>query len=154
MIGYWRDDAATRAVMKPGRWLAMGDIGCLHDGRLYIGAREIEYRLDAHPVVRESAVIGVDDPETGQAIRAVVVLADGATASVEELRTWCREAMAGYKVPTQWVIRRDPLPRNPSGKIVKRDLEADAAAEWARPLAPVPMGPAPMSPGRPRRLTR
>ena len=138
MIGYWRDDEATRAVLKPGRWLAMGDIGCLRDGRLYINSRardmilvnaenvfptEIEYHLDAHPDVRESAVIGVEDPTTGQAIRAFVVVADGTRLTAEVLQSWCRDAMAGYKVPTQWVIRQEALPRNASGKVLKRDLE-------------------------------
>lgn len=142
MLGYWRDEEATAAVMKPGRWLAMGDIGCLRDGMLTINSRardmilvnaenvfptEVEYRLDEHPQVRESAVIGVDDPATGQAICAVVVVDDEAAVSAEALRTWCRAAMAGYKVPTQWVVRTEPLPRNPSGKVLKRDLVADAA---------------------------
>jgi acyl-CoA synthetase (AMP-forming)/AMP-acid ligase II len=85
MTEYWRDEEATRAVLKRGRWLAMGDVGCIRDGLLYINSRardmilvnaenvfptEIEYRLDAHAEVRESAVIGVEDPVTGQAIRA------------------------------------------------------------------------------------
>ena len=137
MVEYWRDPDATTAVMKPGRWLAMGDIGCLREGRLYINSRardmilvnaenvfptEIEFRLDAHPAVRESAVIGVDDETTGQAIRAIVVAVDGADVSEDELRAWCRDAMAGYKVPTQWILRREPLPRNPSGKVLKREL--------------------------------
>lgn len=137
MIEYWRDAEATRAALKPGRWLAMGDIGCVRDGRLYINSRardmilvnaenvfptEIEYRLDAHPDVRESAVIGVDDPSTGQAIRAVVVVAEGTTLTADTLRAWCREAMAGYKVPTQWEIRHEALPRNASGKVLKREL--------------------------------
>jgi long-chain acyl-CoA synthetase len=137
MIEYWRDPVSTNAVLKPGRWLAMGDVGCLREGRLYINSRardmilvnaenvfptEIEFRLDAHPAVRESAVVGVDDETTGQAIRAVVVVHDGATVTEDELHTWCRAAMAGYKVPTQWILRREALPRNPSGKVLKREL--------------------------------
>jgi acyl-CoA synthetase (AMP-forming)/AMP-acid ligase II len=143
MLGYWGDEDATRAVLKPGRWLAMGDVGCMREGRLYINSRardmilvnaenvfptEIEYRLDAHPEVRESAVIGVDDALTGQAIRAFVVVGEGARVLADDLRAWCREAMPGYKVPTQWVIRSAPLPRNPSGKVQKRDLERDSTA--------------------------
>jgi acyl-CoA synthetase (AMP-forming)/AMP-acid ligase II len=146
MTGYWRDEAATRAVLKPGRWLATGDIGCVRDGRLSINSRardmilvnaenvfptEIEYRLDAHPLVRESAVIGVDDDVTGQAIRAVVVGEDGSDLTAAELRAWCRDTMAGYKVPTQWVIRTEPLPRNPSGKVLKRELEVDVRVDHA-----------------------
>jgi acyl-CoA synthetase (AMP-forming)/AMP-acid ligase II len=144
MLGYWGDEAATRAVFKPGRWLAMGDVGCLREGRLYINSRardmilvnaenvfptEIEYRLDAHPDVRESAVIGVDDPLTGQAIRAFVVTDAGARVRPEDLQAWCREAMPAYKVPTQWVIRTAALPRNPSGKVLKRELENERGAE-------------------------
>jgi acyl-CoA synthetase (AMP-forming)/AMP-acid ligase II len=138
MTEYWRDDEATRAVLKPGRWLAMGDIGCLRDGRLYINSRardmilvnaenvfptEVEYRLDAHPDVRESAVVGVEHPTTGQAIRAVVVVSEGAQLTAEALNVWCRDALAAYKVPTQWEIRHEALPRNASGKVLKRELE-------------------------------
>jgi acyl-CoA synthetase (AMP-forming)/AMP-acid ligase II len=138
MLEYWRDEPATRAALKPGRWLAMGDIGCMRDGRLYINSRardmilvnaenvfptEVEYRLDAHPDVRECAVIGVDDPVTGQAIRAVVVVPVGSTVTADALRAWCRDALAGYKVPTQWEIRHEALPRNASGKVLKRELE-------------------------------
>lgn len=146
MTEYWGDDEATRAVLKPGRWLAMGDIGCLRDGRLYINSRardmilvnaenvfptEVEYRLDAHPDVRESAVIGVDDATTGQAIRAFVVVPEGTKLTADALRGWCRDAMAGYKVPTQWVIRHDALPRNASGKILKRELEQTVDVDGA-----------------------
>jgi long-chain acyl-CoA synthetase len=138
MLEYWRDEPATGAALKPGRWLAMGDIGCIRDGRLYINSRardlilvnaenvfptEVEYRLDAHPAVRESAVLGVDDELTGQAIRAVVVVDAGAAVDAEALRAWCREGLAGYKVPTQWDLRHQPLPRNASGKVLKRELE-------------------------------
>ena len=138
MLEYWRDAAATRAALKPGRWLAMGDIGCIRDGRLYINSRardlilvnaenvfptEVEYRLDAHPAVRESAVLGVDDDLTGQAIRAVVVVDERADVDAEILRAWCREGLAGYKVPVQWDLRHEPLPRNASGKVLKRELE-------------------------------
>ena len=87
---------------------------------------EVEYRLDEHPDVRESAVVGVEHPTTGQAIRAVVVVADGVQLTVEALRAWCRDGMAGYKVPTQWEIRHDALPRNASGKVLKRELEQEA----------------------------
>jgi long-chain acyl-CoA synthetase len=129
-------------VLKPGRWLAMGDIGRLEDGWLYINSRardlilvnaenvfptEVEYRLDAHPDVIESAVFGVDDDLTGQAIRAAVVLRPGASVSADELTSWCRAGLAGYKVPAQWDLRGEPLPRNASGKILKRELAPEAA---------------------------
>ena len=141
MTGYWRDPESTEAVLKQGRWLAMGDIGRIEDGWLYINSRardmilvnaenvfptEVEYRLDSHPGVVESAVFGVDDDMTGQAIRATVVCKAGATVTVDDLTTWCRAGLAGYKVPTQWDIREDPLPRNASGKILKRELVPEA----------------------------
>jgi acyl-CoA synthetase (AMP-forming)/AMP-acid ligase II len=141
MTGYWRDPEATAAVFKPGRWLAMGDIGRMEDGRLYINSRardmmlvnaenvyptEVEYRLDAHPDVVESAVFGVDDDRTGQAIRAVVVRRPASMLTEAALAAWCREGLAGFKVPTQWEIRSEPLPRNASGKILKRELEPGA----------------------------
>jgi long-chain acyl-CoA synthetase len=140
MSGYWRDPEATAAVMKPGRWLAMGDVGRMEDGRLFINSRardmmlinaenvfptEVEYRLDAHPEVVESAVFGVEDALTGQAIRAAVVVDPSSSVTSADLAAWCREALAAYKVPTQWDIRVEPLPRNASGKILKRELEPE-----------------------------
>ncbi len=134
MLGYWGDPDATAAVMKPGRWLAMGDVGQLRDGRLYINSRardlvfvsaenvfptEVEYRLDAHPAVVESAVVGVDDPITGQALQAHVVPVQGSQITTDDLATWCAAGLARYKVPTRWVIRSEPLPRTASGKVSK-----------------------------------
>jgi len=137
MLEYWNDPASTAAAIDPARWLNTGDIGCFDDdGYLYINSRardlilrnaeniypiEIEYRLDAHPSVAESAVFGVEHPETGQEVKAVVV-PDGEDADPDELAAWCREVLAAYKVPTLWEIRAAPLPRNPAGKVVKREL--------------------------------
>jgi len=59
---------------------------------------------------------------TGQAVGAVVVLDAAAGVTEDDLRAWCRAGMAGYKVPTQWVLREEVLPRNPSGKVLKREL--------------------------------
>ncbi len=137
MLGYWRNQAATDEVIKPGRWLAMGDVGSMRDSRLFINSRardmilvnaenvfptEVEFRLDEHPTVRECAVVGVDDLMTGQAVCAVVVVDPAAGVGEDDLRAWCREGMAGYKVPTQWLLRDEALPRNPSGKVLKREL--------------------------------
>jgi acyl-CoA synthetase (AMP-forming)/AMP-acid ligase II len=134
MLEYWRNPEATDATIKPGRWLAMGDIGRLEGGRLYINSRardmilvnaenvypvEVEYRLDAHPAVVESAVVPAEDPLTGQAVRAVIVVGGQAMPKKGDLEAWCRETLASYKVPTRWEFRSEPLPRNPSGKILK-----------------------------------
>ncbi len=136
MLGYWNDPPASEAVLKPGGWLAMGDVGRRIDGLLYIDSRardlilvnaenvsptEVEYRLEAHPHVTEAAVFAVDDPLTGDAVCAVVV-ADASAVTAEDLTAWCRETLAHYKVPTQWHVVQEPLPRTASGKLVKRDI--------------------------------
>ncbi|WP_419925277.1 class I adenylate-forming enzyme family protein [Candidatus Poriferisocius sp.] len=138
MLEYWNDPEATAAAIDADRWLNTGDIGCFDtDGYLYINSRardmilrnaeniypiEIEYRLDAHPLVAESAVFGVDHPEVGQEVKAVVVPSASAPLDFEELARWCRQVLAPYKVPTLWESRPTPLPRNAAGKIVKREL--------------------------------
>ncbi|GIR36317.1 MAG: hypothetical protein CM15mP49_17020 [Actinomycetota bacterium] len=91
MLRYWGNDTATAETIKQGRWLAMGDIGKIVDGRLYINSRardmiirsgeniypvEIEHRLESHPFIHEAAVVGVDDDEKGQIPKAIIVLSD------------------------------------------------------------------------------
>ena len=138
MLCYWNDPEATAATIDPDRWLNTGDIGRFdEDGYLYINSRardmilrnaeniypiEIEYRLDAHPSVAESAVFGVDHPEMGQEVKAVVVPADDAPVDPDDLAEWCQQVLAPYKVPTLWEISPTPLPRNAAGKVVKREL--------------------------------
>jgi acyl-CoA synthetase (AMP-forming)/AMP-acid ligase II len=141
MREYWGDPEATAEAIGPGRWLDTGDVGRIENDLLYINSRardmilrsaenvypvEIEYRLDAHPGVRESAVVGVDHPELGQEVKAIVVPEPGATVDPEELATWCSETLAGFKVPSLWDIREEPLPRNASGKILKKVLTGEA----------------------------
>jgi long-chain acyl-CoA synthetase len=142
MLEYWRDPEATRETILPGRWLTTGDIGRLDaDGYLFIDSRardmilrsgenvypvEIEHRLDAHPAVAESAVIGVEHPQMGQEVKAVVVPAAGQSIDVETLRAWASEKLARYKVPTLWEIRDEPLPRNAAGKVQKNVLRDEA----------------------------
>ncbi len=140
MLEYFRNPEATASTIKPGRWLAMGDIGRFEDGWLYINSRardmilraaeniypiEIEHRLDAHPDVHESAVIGVDHEELGQEVKAVVVPEVGVTLDPAHLAAWCGETLSAYKVPSLWEIRPEPLPRNAAGKIVKGALGGD-----------------------------
>lgn len=141
MREYWRNPEATAETIQPGRWLATGDIGRLEDGYLYINSRardmilrggeniypvEIEHRLEAHPDVRETAVIGVDHPELGQEVKAIVVPNDGAAIDTSELEAFCRETLSPYKIPAHWDIRTEPLPRNASGKILKNVLSGEA----------------------------
>jgi long-chain acyl-CoA synthetase len=134
MLGYWRDPDATAAALKPGGWLATGDIAKLEDGRLYINSRardlilvnaenvspvEVEYVLESHPDVREAAVLAVDDALTGDAVMAVVSLESGCKGDVTLLQAWCAEKLARYKVPTRWHVHEGDLPRTASGKLQK-----------------------------------
>lgn len=142
MLGYWRNEEATAKAIKPGRWLATGDIGRLdEDGYLYIDSRardmilrsgeniypvEIEHRIDAHPSVGECAVVGVDHEALGQEVKAIVVPAPGCVVDPETLRAFAAETLASYKVPTRWEVRDTPLPRNAAGKVLKNVLTGDA----------------------------
>ena len=143
MLEYWGNPEATRESVRADRWLASGDVGHFEDGRLYVHSRErdmilrsaeniypveIENRLEAHSGVAEAAVIGVDHPDHGQEVKAVVVAAPGAEPTVGELEAWCREALAPFKVPTVWEVRAEGLPRNASGKVLKTVLAGEAEA--------------------------
>ena len=143
--GYWNDPEATADAIRDG-WLRTGDYGYRRDGLLFLVSRrsdliirggeniyptEIEQRLDAHPAVAESAVFGVEHRELGQEVKAVVVVdtpnggpPDDAMAG--DLRGWVAEALADIKVPAHWELRTEPLPRNATGKILKRVLRGEA----------------------------
>jgi acyl-CoA synthetase (AMP-forming)/AMP-acid ligase II len=128
--------------VPPGEPLRTGDLGRFDDaGRLTLVGRlgdriirggenvdpvEVEMALDAHPAVRESAVVGVPDERLGERVRAFVVLADDATPAWDDLRAWARARLSGFKVPDEWRAV-DALPRNPSGKILRRLLREQPA---------------------------
>jgi len=135
MLGYWADPAATDAAITADGWLRTGDYGTVENGRLRLTGRrsdlilrggenvyptEIEQRLDEHPDVVESAVIGVDNDDLGQEVAAVVVLRSTSTATEDDLRAFCAEQLAYYKIPTVWRITQDLLPPNATGKILRR----------------------------------
>ncbi|MDH3623071.1 MAG: acyl--CoA ligase [Myxococcales bacterium] len=137
MLEYWEDPEATANVIRPGRWLKTGDVGRLENGRLYIASRkrdlilrggenvypfEVEQRLQAHPAVTEAAVVGAYHSDLGEEVKAIVVFHEGHEVATEELREWVAEALAYYKVPSQWEVRREPLPRNATGKVLKQPL--------------------------------
>ena len=147
--GYWNDAAATADAIGDG-WLRTGDYGYMRDGLLFLVSRrsdliirggeniypaEIEQRLDSHPAVRESAVFAVGHRELGQEVKAVVVLheaADGSAVGVDvgALRLWVAGALADIKVPAHWELRREPLPRNATGKILKRVLQGETEYDF------------------------
>lgn len=141
MLGYWRNPEATTAAFPEGRdehggWLRTGDAAYRRDGVLYIHDRikdmiisggeniypaEVENALAAHPAVAEVAVVGVPDPRWGEAVKAIVVIKPGQALDGHELIAWVRERLAHYKCPKS-VDFATTLPRNPSGKLLKRVL--------------------------------
>ncbi|MGA2835591.1 MAG: long-chain fatty acid--CoA ligase [Acidimicrobiales bacterium] len=136
--GYWRDPDATAAAFAGG-WFHTGDIGVRdEDGYLFIVDRlkdmivsggeniassEVERVLYEHADVVEAAVVGRPDDRWGETPVAFVVLRAGADVTAEDLIGHCRAELARYKVPTE-VTFLDELPRNPSGKVLKRELRA------------------------------
>jgi O-succinylbenzoic acid--CoA ligase len=129
-----RGPMVSRGALAPDGWLHSGDRGRLDaDGYLYVDGRikdtivtggenvaaaEVEEVLVAHPAVADAAVVGRPDPEWGEAVTAFVVV-DG--AGDDELVAWCRERLAGYKVPRA-IVRVEELPRTASGKLLKGRL--------------------------------
>jgi fatty-acyl-CoA synthase len=136
MRGYWGKPDATAEVFRHG-WFHSGDLGVMDaDGYLTIvdrkkdiiitggenvASREVEDAIYSHPAVSEVAVFGVKHPEWIEAVAAAVVLRDGATAATTEIVAHARERLAGFKSP-KYVVLVDELPKNPSGKILKREL--------------------------------
>jgi acyl-CoA synthetase (AMP-forming)/AMP-acid ligase II len=141
MKEYWRRPEETAKTLLPGGWLRTGDVGRLIDGRLYINSRkrdlilrggenvypaEIEQCIEQHPGVVEAAVVGVDDRDLGQAVKAIIVAAPGQAPSFDDLAEWVSERLAYFKVPAHWELRSDPLPRNATGKVLKNVLTGEA----------------------------
>jgi long-chain acyl-CoA synthetase len=137
MKGYWNKPDETGETLVDG-WLHTGDMAKIdEDGYFFIVdrkkdliirggynvyPREIEEVLYEHPAVREAAVVGVKDDKLGEEIGAAVALKDGEDVSAQELRDFVKEQVAAYKYPRQvWFV--DDLPKGPTGKILKREIE-------------------------------
>ncbi len=137
MSGYWNDSDATDAAIREG-WLYTGDMATVdEDGYFFIVdrkkdmiirggynvyPREIEEILYEHPGVMEAAVVAVPHEELGEEVGAAIALKQGADPSAEELRNFVKEQVAAYKYPRYvWFV--DELPKGPTGKILKREIE-------------------------------
>jgi O-succinylbenzoic acid--CoA ligase len=125
-------------ALSPDGWLHTGDLGALDEhGRLLVTGRkadtivsggenvapaEVEAVLEAHPAVLEAAVLGRSDEQWGEAVTAIVLLRPGERLDTEQLRAHCASALAPYKVPKEFTLRAEPLPRTRSGKLLRREL--------------------------------
>ncbi|HUZ11616.1 MAG TPA: long-chain-fatty-acid--CoA ligase [Caulobacteraceae bacterium] len=137
MKGYWNRPEATAEAIDADGWFRSGDAGYFDaDGYLYVHDRvkdmivsggenvypaEVENALFSHPAVADAAVIGVPDERWGEAVKAIVVLKAGAAADPPGIIAHCRERIGGYKLPKS-VDFVEALPRNPSGKVLRREL--------------------------------
>jgi fatty-acyl-CoA synthase len=139
--GYWNDPEKTAEAFRNG-WFHSGDLGVMDEdgyttvvdrkkdviksGGENVASREVEEVVYQHPAVAEVAVFGIPHPRWIEAVAAVVVPRDGQTVDTEELVRFCRERLAGFKTP-RYVAVADGLPKNASGKILKRELRTTYA---------------------------
>jgi long-chain acyl-CoA synthetase len=140
MKGYWNKPDATEEAIVDG-WFASGDLAKRDEDGYYfivdrkkelivrggynVYPREIEEVLYEHPAVREAAVIGIPDDRMGEEVCAAIALKEGEDASEDDIKAFVKEQVAGYKYPRKvWFV--DELPKGPTGKILKREIEAPA----------------------------
>ncbi|MFJ5113810.1 class I adenylate-forming enzyme family protein [Streptomyces sp. NPDC088551] len=145
--GYWRDEASSARAFSRDGWFRTGDLAVVRDdGRVSIVDRlkdmivrggenvycvEVEDVLHAHPDVVDAAVLGVPHPVLGEEVAAVVRIRPGAGTDAGELRAHVGRRLAAFKVPAHVLVGEEPLPRNPTGKILKRELR-DPVVEHIR----------------------
>jgi len=148
MVGYWHKPEETKETLING-WVHTGDMGYYdNEGYIYIAdrkkdmiisggenvyPREVEEVLYQHPAVLEAAVIGVPDPYWVEKVHAVVVTRKGVSTTDEEIIAFCKKHISGYKAP-KTVEFVDSLPKNPAGKILKREFIEKYWKEQARKI--------------------
>jgi long-chain acyl-CoA synthetase len=149
MAGYWNRPEETTQALRGG-WMHTGDLGYLDkDGFLYIVDRlkdmiisggeniysaEVEGVIYQHPAVAVCAVFGIPNEKWGESVHAVIVPKTGQSITAEEIKTFCRQHIAGYKCPKSVEIREDPLPMTGAGKILKRELRQPYWQEKTRAI--------------------
>jgi long-chain acyl-CoA synthetase len=145
MQSYWGNEDATAEVMRDG-WFHTGDVAVVDEegyfsivdrkkdliirGGYNVYPREIEEIFYEHPAIREAAVVGMPHDDLGEEVGAAVSLKDGVEATTDELRDFVKQRVAAYKYPRAvWVV--DDLPKGPTGKILKREIEVPPPAARA-----------------------
>ncbi len=134
--GYYNMPTETRNTLREG-WLYTGDIARMDEqgyfyivdrkkevikpGGFQVWPREVEEVLQDHPAIQDVGVAGVPDPKRGEIVKAWIVLAEGQSLNMEELKTWAKERMAKYKIPSE-IEFRDELPKTHVGKLLRREL--------------------------------
>ncbi len=147
VAGYWAKPEQTAETFADG-WLHTGDVALLdEDGFCTIVDRkkdmvnrggenvysvEVENVLASHPAVFEVAVLGVPDPMMGEKVGAIVVTRPGESLDPHDLVAFAAQSLADFKIPQYVVVRPEPLPRNPGGKVLKPTLRTET--EWPKPL--------------------
>jgi acyl-CoA synthetase (AMP-forming)/AMP-acid ligase II len=137
MLGYWENPEQTAATIQDG-WVRMGDGGYFdEDGFLFVVDRmkdmivsggenvysaEVENAVTKHPDVAACAVIGIPSDKWGESVHAIVILQEGATATEDEIKEFCRTRIADYKCPKSVEIRTEPLPLSAANKVLKTEL--------------------------------
>jgi long-chain acyl-CoA synthetase len=141
---YWNRPEATAETIVDG-WLRSGDLGTIDDeGFVYVSDRakdmvlrggeniyciEVEAAIYEHPAVYEAAVYGVPDERLGEDLACHIMVRDGHTLEPAELQAFLAERLAKYKIPSRVALVNESLPRNGAGKILKRQLRDEVAAE-------------------------